>query len=193
MSYKICPGTTTPATKTLSASTGITLWLCTSVLRKGEKFNHCRLDTPKMRHVFLLLVVAKIAPAVCLNNTPDMTRAWVTLSAVSQLLKGWRYTPVSKVIFIQWFAYLNQIGLICVWHKFPIQSCISFVESVCVCVCVGGHCHKALGPLYFPTTISNNSSGTVTQQSVKEINNQIWHSSPISPLLFICLAQEKKT
>lgn len=59
---------------------------------------------------------------------------------------------------------------------------------------VGGgweHPHEALGPLYFPTTISNHSSGTVTQQSVKEINNQIWHSTPISLLPFICLTPEE--
>lgn len=94
MSYKICPGTTTPATKTLSASTGITHRLCTSVLRKEEKFNHCRLDTPKMRHVFLLLVVSKNTLArqagisVCLNNIPDMTRPEslnLSVRVVSQL------------------------------------------------------------------------------------------------------------
>lgn len=51
---KICPGTTTPATKTLSASTGITHRPRTSVLRKEEKFNHCRLDTAKTSHTRLL-------------------------------------------------------------------------------------------------------------------------------------------
>lgn len=58
--------------------------------------------------------------------------------------------------------------------------------------CKGEHPHKALGPLYFPTTISNHSSGTVTQQSVKEINNQIWQNTPVSLLSFICLTWEKK-
>lgn len=74
--------------------------------------------------------------------------------------------------------------LICIWHEFPMQCCISFVK--------GEHPHKALGPLYFPTTISNHSWGTVTQQSVKEVNNQIWHSSPIPLLPFICLIRVEK-
>lgn len=140
MSYKICPGTTTPATKTLSASTGITHRLCTSVLRKEEKFNHWQLDTSKMRHVFLLLVVSKNTLAkhtgisVCLNNIADMTKAWVTQSVSPCCFPAPeprcidRYTPVSRVIFIQWFAYLNEMRLICIWHKFPTRCCISFVS-----------------------------------------------------------------
>lgn len=195
MSYKICPGTTTPATKTLSASTGITHRLCTSVLRKEEKFNHCRLDTPKTGHVFLLLLVSENTLAQgrlgFLNNMPNMTRTWVTQSvstcrfpAPQTVMHRWRYTPVSQVIFIQWFAYLNEKCLICIWHKFPIQCCITIVK--------GEHPHKALGPLYFPTTISNHSSGTVTQQSVKEINYQIWHSTPISLAFHLSYTRKKE-
>lgn len=142
MSYKICPGTTTPATKTLSASTGITHRLCTSVLRKEEKFNHCRLDTLKSGHVFLLLLVSKNTQArqagihVGLNNIPDMTRAWVTQSVRLCCFPAHELwcidrdiPPVSQVIFIQWFAYLNEMCLICIWHKFPTQCCISFVRG----------------------------------------------------------------
>ena len=196
MSYKICPGTTTPATKTLSASTGITHRLCTSVLRKEEKFNHCRLDTPKTRRAFLLLVVSENTLArqagisVCLNIIPDMTRAWVTQSVSALLFPSPWNCDAEIEIYPCEPGHLYSMICLFKWNV-PDLYLTQIPNAVLHQLCKGEHPHKALGPLYFPTTISNHSSGTVTQQSVKEINNQIWHSSPISLSPFICLTLEK--
>lgn len=88
---KICPGTTTPATKTLSASTGITHRPRTSVLRKEEKFNRRRPDTPKTSRARLLFEFSRgpvrRGPAgvrVCLSGVSRHDWSTQSLNLVSR-------------------------------------------------------------------------------------------------------------